>query len=136
MATPYRLTLILLLLSFGRPFFLTAQADTLFFFDFEDLEVQLKGAQVVSSIKNNQGEFQDAVPRYPNRTVAYGNMRHAGVGKLSLYHSPSWQTPDLKGISFNHVELTLDTTLAPDTYYRVSFLIANMKSHRDVYKRQ
>lgn len=123
---------------FTGPLFLTAQADTLFFFDFEQLEAELKGDLIVSSIRNNQGEFQDAVPRYPNRTVVFGNRHsprsadvgHYPVGKQFLYHSPSWQTPDKKGISFNHVELTLDTTLATDTYYRVSFLIANMKSHR------
>lgn len=117
---------------------LYSQSDTLYFFDFEDLEVELKGDQVISSIKNNHGEFQDAVPRYPIRTVAYGDehsFRHANtgnypVGRLFLYHSPSYTTPDKKGMSFNHVELTLDTTLAPHTYYRISFLVANMKSHR------
>ncbi len=117
---------------------LYSQSDTLFFFDFEDLEVELKGDQVISSIKNNHGEFQDAVPRYPNRTVAYGDehsFRNANpgnypVGRLFLYHSPSWAAQDQKGKTFNHVELTLDTTLAADTYYRISFLVANMKSHR------
>lgn len=117
---------------------LYSQSDTLFFFDFEDLEVELKGDQVISSIMNNHGEFQDAVPRYPNRTVAYGDehsFRNANpgnypVGRLFLYHSPSYTTPEKKGMSFNHVELTLDTTLAPNTYYRISFLVANMKSHR------
>ena len=116
---------------------LYSQSDTLFFFDFEDLEVELKGDQVISSIKNNHGEFQDAVPRYPTRTVAYGgySLRNANpgnypVGRLFLHQSPSWAAPDQRGKTYNHVELTLDTTLAPDTYYRISFLVANMKSHR------
>lgn len=114
-----------------------SQSDTLFFFDFEDLEVELKGDQVISSIKNKHGEFQDAVQRYPDRTVAYGGHGHRSantgnypVGKYFLYHSPSWAAPDKKGKTFNHIELALDTTLAPDTYYRISFLVANMKSHR------
>lgn len=133
---PHIQIFILTLLS-GSPSPLFAQSDTLFFFDFENLEVETKGDQVISSIKNNHGEFQDAVMRYPTRTVAYGPYSYRSpdtgnhpVGKLFLYHSPSWPAPDQKGISFNHVELTLDTALAPDTYYRVSFLIANMKSHR------
>ncbi len=116
---------------------LYSQSDTLFFFDFEDIEVELNGDQVISSIRNNHGEFQDAVQRYPNRTVAYGGYSHRSappgnytVGKFFLYHSPSWFAPDQKGKTFNHVELTLDTTLAPETYYRISFLVANMKSHR------
>lgn len=115
---------------------LYSQSDTLFFFDFEDLEVELKGDQVISSIKNNHGEFQDAVPRYPTRTVAYGghsfrSIDHENtVGRLFLHHSPSWSAPDQKGMSFNHIELTLDTTLATNTYYRVSFLVSNMNSHR------
>lgn len=132
--------LFLMLIVYGFTSFLSlyAQSDTLFFFDFENLEVALKGDQVISSIKNNHGEFQDAVPRYPNRTVAYGDehsYRNANpgnypVGRLFLYHSPSYTTPEKKGMSFNHIELALDTTLAPFTYYRISFLVANMKSHR------
>jgi outer membrane protein OmpA-like peptidoglycan-associated protein len=52
------------------------------------------------------------------------------VGRQFLHHSPSWFTPDEKGISFNHIELTLDTALTAETYYRLSFLVANMKSHK------
>ncbi len=65
--------------------------------------------------------------RHSYKSAEFGNYP---VGKQFLYHSPSWLTPDEKGISFNHVEVTLDTALMPDTYYRFSFLIANMKSHR------
>ena len=132
--------LFLLLVVFGFTSIqsLYSQSDTLFFFDFENLEVELKGDQVISAIQNNHGEFQDAVPRYPIRTVSYGDkhkFKNADfgeypVGKLFLYHSPSYTTPDHKGISYNHIELTLDTTLAPKIQYRISFLIANMKSHR------
>lgn len=130
--------LMLMVFSFTSTLRIYSQSDTLFFFDFEELDVELNGDQVISSIKNNHGEFQDAVPRYPIRTVAYGDkhkFKNADfgeypVGKLFLYHSPSYTTPDQKGISFNQVELTLDTTLAPNTFYKISFLIANMKSHR------
>ena len=128
---------IIFFLSSGTNF-VNAQSDTVYYFDFEALDVEVKNNQVISSIKNNHGLFQDAVPRYPNLTVAFGN-RHSyrnaefgnyPVGRQFLYHSPSWFTPDEKGISFNHVELTLDSALEVDSYYRISFLIANMKSHK------
>ena len=105
---------------------LYSQPDTLLFFDFENIEAELKGDQVISSIKNNHGEFQDAVQRYPARTVAYGghsirsaNTGNYSVGKFFLYHSPSWTEPDKKGVSFNHLELTLDGYYGPyfTTYF-------------------
>lgn len=123
----------------GSTLILTAQSATRYYFDFEDViaEVDQYG-NIQGSIRNNQGEFQDAVPRYPYVTVAYGNKHsyksaefgNYPVGSKFLYHSPSWETPDKEGVSFNHIELALDTALAADTYYRLSFLIANMKSHR------
>jgi|GEM_PF-6160294 len=117
---------------------LDAQSDTLYYFDFETLNVEVENNQIRSPIKNNHGLFQDAVPRCPNLTVAFGN-RHSyrntefgnyPVGRQFLYHSPTWFTPDEKGISFNHIELTLDSALAAGNYYRISFLVANMKSHK------
>lgn len=118
---------------------LFAQSNTLYYFDFEEVEAEIDVyGNIQSSIKHQQAEFQDAVPRYPNRTVVCGNKhsyKHAEfgnypVGRLFLYHSPTWETPDKKGVSFNHIEVTLDSVLAPHHYYRISFLIANMKSHR------
>ncbi len=130
---------LLLMFCLGSHHFLVAQADTIYFFDFEevDAEVTTQG-NINSSIKNNRGEFQDAVPRYPQRTVVYGNSHNYKnaefgnypVGRRYLFHSPTWETPDKKGVSFNHIELSLDTALTEGTYYRFSFLIANMKSHR------
>ncbi len=130
---------LLLMISLSSHHFLFAQTDTIYFFDFEELDVEVTPqGNINSTIKNKHGEFQDAVPRYTQRTVAYGNSHsyknaefgNYPVGRLFLYHSPSWETPDRKGVSFNHIELALDTALAEGTYYRFSFLIANMKSHR------
>ncbi len=130
---------LLLMFCLGSHYILVAQADTIYFFDFEELDVEVTPqGNINSTIKNNHGEFQDAVPRYSNRTVAYGNSHsyknaefgNYPVGRLFLYHSPSWYTPDKNGVSFNHIELALDTALTEGTYYRFSFLIANMKSHR------
>lgn len=118
---------------------LSAQSNISYYFDFEELDVEVDAqGNIQSTIKHNHAEFQDAVPRYPQRTVVYGNKhsyKHAEfgnypVGRLYLFHSPTWETPDKKGVSFNHVEVTLDSSLIPHSYYRISFLIANMKSHR------
>src|SRR5512147_1665741 len=96
----YLIPVLLLAILSSSQTTLSAQSDTLFFFDFENLDVETKGDQVISSIKNNHGEFQDAVQRYPSRTVAFGHrssFRSADVGdyfvgKQFLYHSPSWFT--------------------------------------------
>lgn len=118
---------------------LYAQSNTHYYFDFEVVEAEMDAyGNIQSSIKNNHAEFQDAVPRYPQRTVVFGNKHsyksaeygNYPVGRLYLFHSPTWETPDKKGISFNHIEVTLDSALALESYYRISFLIANMKSHR------
>ncbi len=123
---------------FFSPTILLSQPDTVYYFDFEDLKVDINSrGDVLGSIRNNKGEFQDAKP-FETLTVAYGNSHkyknaefgNYPVGKLFLYHSPSWLTPDKKGVSFNHIELTLDSSLAANTYYKFSFLVANMKSHR------
>lgn len=128
--------LSILLFSFTSK--LLSQSDTLYFFDFENLKAETDSrGNVIGSILNNRGEFQDARP-FENLTVAYGNKhsyKHAEygnhpVGKLFLYHSPSWYTSNKTGVSFNHIELSLDSPLSPGTFYKFSFLIANMKSHR------
>lgn len=120
-------------------FLLSAQSHSIYYFDFEEVEAELDVyGNIQSTIKHNYAEFQDAVPRYPRRTVVCGNKHsyksaefgNYPVGRLFLYHSPTWETPDKKGISFNHIEVTLDSALTPHSYYRISFLIANMKSHR------
>ena len=139
--THFRLSLLLNLI-FSLCFYnistLFAQSSTRYYFDFEDLQVEVDAnGNIQSTIKHNHAEFQDAVPRYPFRTVAYANKHRYSnaefgnypVGSRFLYHSPTWYTSDEKGISFNHVEVTLDSALAPGCYYRISFLIANMKSH-------
>jgi len=120
------------------PLSLLSQSDTVAFFDFEILKVEVdsKGF-ITSSIVNNHGEFQDAVP-FKNLTVAYGNSHsyrnvefgNYPVGRLFLYHSPSGISYTEKIRSFNHIELTLDSVLSPDKFYKFSFLIGNMKSHR------
>ncbi len=132
------LFILLLFINFFRTSYLSCQPDTIYFFDFEKLKVDVSpDGNVLSSILNNRGEFQDAKPT-AHRTVAYGNSHsyknaefgNYPVGKLFLYHSPSWVSPEEKVASFNHIELTLDSALLPDTYYKFSFLVANMKSHR------
>ena len=118
---------------------LSSQSHPRYYFDFEEVEAELDVyGNIQSTIKHNFAEFQDAVPRYTRRTVVCGNKHsyksaefgNYPVGRLFLYHSPTWETPDKKGISFNHIEITLDSALTPHSYYRISFLIANMKSHR------
>ncbi len=130
--------ILLLAISFFSSASLLGQPDTIYFFDFENLKVDINSrGDIMGSIRNNGGEFQDAKP-FDNLTVAYGNSHsyknaefgNYPVGKLFLYHSPSWLTSDKKGVSFNHIELTLDSSLAPNKYYKFSFLVANMKSHR------
>lgn len=130
--------LILPILIFSFQPNIISQPDTLYFFDFENLkaETDSKG-NVIGSIVHNGGEFQDARP-FENLTVAYGNKHsyknaefgNYPVGKQFLYHSPSWYTSNKKGVSFNHIELSLDSPLTPGRFYKFSFLIANMKSHR------
>jgi outer membrane protein OmpA-like peptidoglycan-associated protein len=129
---------LLFILLFSSTSRLVSQSDTLYFFDFENLQAETDaGGNVIGSILHNGGEFQDARP-FDNLTVAYGN-RHSyknaeygnySVGKQFLYHSPSWFTSNKTGVSFNHIELTLDAPLTSDGYYKFSFLVANMKSHR------
>jgi len=115
-----------------------AQPDTVAFFDFENLIVDVDArGNVKSSIRNNNGVFQTAAP-FKHITVAYGdgNSYHNAefgsydVGKYFLYHSPSSCKHGFEKVSFNHIELTLDSVLYPDHFYKISFLIANMKSHR------
>lgn len=115
-----------------------AQPDTVAFFDFENLNVDVDAkGNVKGSIRNNNGVFQTAAP-FKYITVAYGDgnsYRNAefgnyDVGKYFLYHSPSSCKPGFEEVSFNHIELTLDSALNPEQFYKISFLIANMKSHR------
>ena len=113
------------------------QPDSLYFFDFENIDTV--NAQEHFFIRNKTGVFKDAEPFLPlSQTVSYGNghsqktsdYRKFDVGRLFLYHSPSWYVTRYNGTSYNHIELELDAALPANKYYDVSFVTGNMRSHR------
>src|SRR5215211_3886401 len=79
---------------------LISQNDTLYFFDFENVDIQYTPAGKYDLTFNNGGTFKDAEPySLPGRTVIRPNSskRNAvvdygkyDIGSGYLYHSPSW----------------------------------------------
>ncbi|HUR31868.1 MAG TPA: OmpA family protein [Saprospiraceae bacterium] len=135
----YKITIIIMLFVVLTNGSLFGQNDTLYYFDFENVDIHYQASGKFDFTYNNGGTFKDAEPYLPSgRTVIrpHSNKRHSvdyGVfdgGSGFLYHSPSWyMNQKFEGVSFNHIELELDSTLESGQFYKLTFLIGNFKSH-------
>ena len=117
---------------------LFSQKDTLYFFDFENIQVQQDSTNRLKFMYSNSGLFQNTRPYFLNgKTVNFSlyndqAIQYSGydVGKRYLFHSPSKYKPGYKGVAYNHIELELLASLPAGKYYKISFLIANLESSK------
>ncbi len=124
----------------------SAQVDTIYFFNFENLKRYVDDKNVITTV-NKGAQFRDAEPFLEKGgTTSHGSpaskriteLKNFNVGKTFLYHSPTsflkkelrFALGPFKGKNYNHIELRLPAPLPAKQVYLISFVIGNWKSHK------
>lgn len=107
-----------------------------FNFDFENFELKEKSdSSGLIFIKNNKGIFMNSLPsdynyfyygKHSYKNVEYGRYN---VGKVFIYQVPVWINT-YKHRDYHYLELLLPESLAKNKFYKISFLLGNIKTHQ------